>query len=157
PIAPTSIVCLCEVGAANIRMTARGSPWTPRYNLINVRKLARYFTVCNVLCGALFAFYTICFWHNLSGRWFDPSVTTDDAFPQVFQFHAVYHPGIFDNDLITEMMRCYLTPLHYALCYAITWLTGDPIMMAHWVMFIQLALTLLFIFLAVRHAASAAP
>ena len=121
-----------------------------------MRTLTSRLTIANLLCAALLIIYAACFWNNLSGRWFDPHVTTDDGFQQVYPFYAVFHPGIFDNDLITKMMRCYLTPLHYAICYGVTWLCGDPIMMAHWVMLIQLLLTALFIFLAVDSAAGAA-
>jgi len=76
---------------------------------------------------------------------------------QVYAFHEVFHPGIFAGDLITASMMGYLAPLHYYLGYALTWLTKDPIMMSHWVMFIQLSLTLLFIFLTVFRAAGMFP
>lgn len=52
------------------------------------------------------------------------------------------------------MMECYLPPLHYWISYAITLLTGDPVMMGHWVHLIQAVVSITFIFLAVRYVAS---
>jgi hypothetical protein len=54
-------------------------------------------------------------------------------------------------------MEGYLPPLHYGLSWIITSFTGDPIMTGHWVMLIQLLLTVGFVFAAVRGAVGAAP
>lgn len=90
------------------------------------------------------------FWGDVSAFWFNPEWTTDDALQQVYPFHKVYHSNIFKGDFITQTMEGYLAPLHYYLCYAITFLTKDPIMMSHWVMLIQILLTLIFLFLLLK-------
>src|SRR5690606_23050119 len=64
---------------------------------------------------------------------------------------------IFEGDLITTMMECYLAPLHYWMSWGITWLTGDPIMMSHWMMLIQVSVAVGFFFLAARAFAGTAP
>ena len=89
--------------------------------------------------------------------WFDRTWTTDDAVQQLYPFHKIYHPGVFDGDLITTMMESYLPPIHYWLSYGITWLTGDPVMMGHWVMLLQLGSSVLFMFLTVRALAGTVP
>ncbi len=98
-----------------------------------------------------FLAYSAFFWLSLRGRWFSSAWTSDDALQQTFPFHSVYHPEIFQNDLITTAMEGYLAPFHYWLSYFITWLTADPVMTAHWVMAVQLIVTLIFFFLLVRH------
>lgn len=105
--------------------------------------------------GALFLTYCILFWKSLNGHWFDPNWTTDDALQQLYPFYKVFHPDNFAGDYITKMMECYLAPMHYWISWIVTWMTGDPIMMGHWLMFAQLASTLAFVFLAVRYAAGA--
>ncbi|MCB9029554.1 MAG: SseB family protein [Deltaproteobacteria bacterium] len=111
-------------------------------------------TLPNIVMLVLFLSYLFFYWNDLKEFWFNPSWTTDDALQQVYPFHSVYHPDIFKGDIITETMLGYLAPLHYWCGYAITYLTADPIMTAHWMTLIQLALTLIFIFLAVRHSAN---
>jgi hypothetical protein len=117
----------------------------------------------NILAFLIFLLYAYFLYKDLSPYWFNPNWTTDDALQQIFPFHSVYHPEIFKGDLIAETMKGYLAPLHYWLCYVVTWLVGGadtvtgPLMMAHWVMLIQLVLTVGFLFLAVRHAAGLAP
>ena len=101
--------------------------------------------------------YGLLFWFSLSEYWFNPAWTTDDAMQQIFPFHKVYNPGIFEGDYITTSMTAYLAPVHYYLAYAVTWLTGDPIMMSHWLMLIQMLGTLIFLFLAVQKASATFP
>ena len=93
--------------------------------------------------------YIFLFAKSLSPAWFNPEYLTDDALQQSYPFHKIYHPGIFDGDLITEAMEGYLAPLHYWLHYGITYLTASPILTGHYVMLIQITLAALFIFLAV--------
>jgi hypothetical protein len=113
-------------------------------------------TAVNGICLTLLGIYLYYFLKSLP-RWFHPAWTTDDALQQVFPFHEVLSPGVFTNDLITEVMVGYLAPIHYWVSYAGTWLTGDPIMMGHWVMLLQLTLTSLFLFLAIRSVSATAP
>jgi hypothetical protein len=93
----------------------------------------------------------------LRGRWFDPSWTTDDATQQTYPLFDAIFPTRFEDDLITEVMRGCLPPLHYWLSYGITLVTGDPVMTGHWVMLLQVALSLSFLFLAVRALSSNVP
>lgn len=122
-----------------------------------LQKLSKQFTFIGVTTFILFAGYAYLFWKSLSPYWFNPSLTTDDALQQIYQFHQALDPELFKNDLITEVMSGYLTPLHYWLSYGITYLTQSPIMMGHWVMLIQLSLTTFFVFFGVRSAAGTVP
>lgn len=103
------------------------------------------------MLAAFFA-YLYAFWTSLP-YWFNPEWTTDDALQQWFMFHDVLGPKIFEGDLITEVMKGYLAPLHYWLCYAMTWLIGDVIQASHAVMLLQVGLSALFVFLLVRRFA----
>ncbi len=114
-------------------------------------------TFAEALFSLLAVAYLFLFWKSVSRWWFNPRWSTDDALQQVFPFYTVWHPEIFQGDLIFELMRGYLAPLHWALGYMVTWLCGDPIMTAHYLMFIQLVLCGGFIFFAVRTAAGLAP
>lgn len=114
-------------------------------------------TAATVAATVLLVVYAIALYRNIGEYWFHPGWTTDDAVQQVYPLHVVNHPGIFDGDLQTEVMKGYLAPAHYWLCYGVTMLTGDPIMMSHWVMLIQVVLTVGFCFLALRAATSTAP
>ncbi|RIL11518.1 MAG: hypothetical protein DCC75_02160, partial [Proteobacteria bacterium] len=115
-----------------------------------------------LLYPALFALgaltYLFLLWEDLGRFWFHPHWTTDDALQQVFPFYEVIYPGRFKGDPIYELMLGYLAPLHYWVGAALTWVHQDPIMAAHWVTLIQLALAMTFLFLAVRAASgSSAP
>lgn len=112
-------------------------------------RLTERFGLC-LLMGTLCVLYAYFFVESISSYWFNPRYTTDDALQQIFPFNEVVAPGVFQGDLIYETMKGYLAPLHYWICYAITYCTGDPIMMGHWVMLIQLSLSVLFVFLAVN-------
>lgn len=110
------------------------------------------------IASALFtAFYAWLFVDSVSLWWFHPGWTTDDAIQQVYPFHEVKYPGVFNGDLITEVMKGYLAPLHYWICYGVTVLVENPIMMSHWVMLLQVVITLGFLFAAVRSSVGAAP
>jgi len=97
----------------------------------------------------LFLVYGYLFFRNIGPYWFNPRWTTDDALQQLFPFHAVWNPDIFQNDLIYIAMKGYLAPIHYLLGYLITLGTKDPLMTGHWMMLIQLVLTLVPLALAV--------
>ena len=84
--------------------------------------------------------------------WFNPQWTTDDATQQIFPFHAAVHPGIFQGDFIYEAMRGYLAAGHFAIGYAVTWLTRDAVMTGHWLMLGQLVLISVFIVILVYTA-----
>jgi len=114
-------------------------------------------TIADLALGLLCVFYAWAFWRSVHPYWFHPEWTTDDALQQIYPFHKVLRPALFKDDIITKMMECYLTPLHYWLCYFITWLSGNPIMMGHWVMLIQVLLTLGFVFMAVKQLVGVAP
>ncbi len=108
-----------------------------------------------IMMASLFVVYAFFFWRGVSGHWFNPDWVTDDSFQQIYPFHKVLHPGLFAGDLVTKMVECYFTPLHYWISYLTTWATGDPVMMGHWLMLFQIAGALIFGFLAVRHATGA--
>ncbi len=107
--------------------------------------------------GTLTAIYVFLFYKSIQPYLFNPTWTTDDALQQTFPFYKTLYPNIFQNDLPTQMMESYLTPLHYWITYFITLLTNDPIIAGHWVMLIQLFLTILFLFLAIRSSVGLAP
>ena len=101
--------------------------------------------------------YAYFFWMSVAHAWFSPNWTTDDALQQVYPFHKVHNPELFKGDLITNVMEGYLAPLHYWLSWGVTYLVGDPIMMAHWVMLIQVLILFVFLFaLVYREAGFAA-
>lgn len=121
------------------------APWLKRVNPVTA------------ISAALCLVYIYLFWGSVSAWWFNPHWSTDDALQQVFPFHAVNHPEIFKGDLITDVMLGYLAPLHYAIGYGITWLCGDALMTAHYMMLLQIVLAVGFLFLAVRYVAGSAP
>lgn len=105
----------------------------------------------------LFVTYAAFFISSLDGYWFDPSWTTDDAYQQIFPFLEVLHPGRFEGDIPYRMMKGYLTPLHYILGALLTRMSGSPIMAGHWIMLIQLLVSLGFLGAAVYRFAGIAP
>ncbi len=117
----------------------------------------RELSLCSALVAVLCIAYAYAFYQSIGEYWFHPGWTTDDAVQQVYPLHEVTHPGIFAGDLQTEVMKGYLAPAHYWLCYGVTMLTGDPIMMSHWVMLIQMTLAVGFFFVALRVAAGTTP
>lgn len=114
-------------------------------------------TPATLLAALLLVGYGFLFIKSISPFWFDRHWVTDDSLQQVYPFHEVAHPGLFQGDIVTDVMKGYLAPLHYWLCYGITMLTGDPIMMSHWVMLIQITLTVGFLFAGIRKMAGTAP
>lgn len=121
------------------------------------RDYRKFYRGVNFLFGLCLVAYAIAFWVRVQDYWFNPGWTTDDSLQQLFPFHKVYHPELFKGDLITKMVEGYLTPIHYAISYGVTYLTRDPVMMGHWVMLLQLVSCAAFMFLAVRYAAGLAP
>lgn len=119
--------------------------------------LSKTRTYFNIASALLCLGYVFAFIYDLKDFWFNPDWTTDDALQQTYIFHKVFNPDLFAGDLITEVMTGYLFPLHYWLTYLVTYLCADPVMTAHWVMFIQIALTLAFIFLLVRNLTDTGP
>jgi hypothetical protein len=103
-----------------------------------------------LLSGALLVFYAVAFLNSLQGRWFHPLWTTDDATQQAFPLYDALYPGRFSNDLIAEVMRGCLPPVHYWLSFVTTLITKSPIMTGHWIMLLQVGLAVTFLFLAVR-------
>ena len=90
---------------------------------------------------------------GMAQYWFNPKWATDDSTQQTFPFLRALYPGLFDNDFVAKMMMNYIPPLHYWLGFSITLLTKDPVMTGHWLMLIQLSLTLVFLFGAVYYLA----
>ncbi len=117
----------------------------------------RTFGVTEFIFLGLLALYSFFFFRDLKPFWFNHLWTTDDALQQVYPFHEALNPGVFTNDLPTEVMKGYLAPLHYWLSWGVTKVTGNVIIMSHVVMTLQLALTLMFLFLAVRAKGGIAP
>lgn len=113
-------------------------------------KIRQSFTVPRVLSCVLLISYAVAFVQSLQGRWFNRIWTTDDATQQTFPLYDALYPGRFDNDLIAEVMRGCLPPIHYWLGFVTTLATKDPIMTGHWIMLLQVGLAITFLFLAVR-------
>lgn len=101
------------------------------------------------IAGTLLIAFSTLVVNGINEFWFNPRWTTDDAVQQIFPFHAVLHPHIFEGDLIYTAMKGYLAPLHLFLGSVITHLTQDPIMTGHWLMLIQVLITGTFIGLAI--------
>ena len=120
-------------------------------------KIRSLLSLFNLLAAGILLVYAYFFFKGLSPYWFNPEWTTDDALQQVFPLHEALEPGVFKGDLIYETMKGYLAPVHYWLSYFLTKLTGNPIMAAHWLMLLQVSLTLLFLFLLVRSQTALAP
>lgn len=135
---PTPLEPLSGVSAAG---RPRGPQWL------------RSLTTANVLGAAMLVAYAWLFVGSIARFWFHPDWTTDDALQQAYPFHEVKHPGLFAGDIVTDVMKGYLAPLHYWLSYGVTMLTGSPIMTCHWVMLIQVLLTAGFLFMGLRSAA----
>jgi hypothetical protein len=114
-------------------------------------------TVAGVISFILLSGYAVAFIASLKGRWFNPGWTTDDATQQSYPFYDALYPELFQNDLVTEVMRGCLPPLHYWTGYVITLFTKNPIMTGHWMMAIQVSLALGFFFFAVRALSSNVP
>ena len=115
-----------------------------------MRSIFSNFSLAATVSFALVIWYAIAFVKSLKGRWFNPAWTTDDATQQTYPLYEAIYPGIFQDDLVSEVMRGCLPPLHYGISYAITLFTQNPIMTGHWVMLIQLSLALAALFMAVR-------
>ncbi len=130
-------------------------PPPKHYNLRT--RITSQLTLVNTLALGLLLAYGVAFISSLRGRWFNPLWSTDDATQQTYPLYDALYPNIFKNDLISEVMRGCLPPLHYWVSYGITLLTGDPIMTGHWVMLVQVALALGFLFFAVKRFSSFAP
>lgn len=122
-----------------------------------VKRKVRTLTLLEYLSLALCLAYLALFWQSLSKWWFNPHWTTDDALQQVFPFHAVLHPKIFEGDLIYKVMSGYLAPLHYLLGYVLTLILRDAILASHVMMLIQIASAAAFLFLAVKRVSGLAP
>lgn len=107
-------------------------------------------SAAGIVSLVLLTAYVFAFIQSLRGRWFNPHWTTDDAMQQGFPLYDALYPQLLENDLISEVMRGCLPPLHYWVNYGVTLLTQNPIMTGHWVMLIQVVLGAGFLFLAVR-------
>lgn len=117
----------------------------------------RTFGFTEVFFLGLLLIYSFFFYQDLKPFLFNHQWTTDDALQQVYPFHEALSPELFEGDLPTEVMKGYLAPLHYWLSWGLTKVTGNVIIMSHYVMAIQLGLALLFLFLAVRVKGGLAP
>ncbi len=106
--------------------------------------------LAQLIIFALASVYLVLFFQSLQGRWFDSRWATDDSLQQSFNFLEALNPGVFHGDIISEMMRNYLSPVHYWLGFWLTKATGDAVMTGHWIMLIQLIVTLFFIFLILK-------
>lgn len=132
--------------------TAQASQATPPSTIASHRLAAHELFLIFLLIT-----YAALFLKSIAPFWFNPRWTTDDGVQQLFPFFAVLDPAPWQGDLIYEVMRGYLAPLHYALGASITLITRDPIMTGHVMMLIQLLLTLAFLFLALRRVAGLTP
>lgn len=100
-----------------------------------------------------FVSYLMLFVHDLSPYLLNPRYTTDDALQQSFPFFKLLKQGIFEGDLVTLSMESYFAPLHRLVVSAGVLATSSPILAGHWVMLLQLSLTLFFLFKAARASA----
>ena len=107
-------------------------------------------TLIRLIFGLSFVGYLALFCRSLRYYWFNPLYTTDDAQQQLFPFFEAIYPGLFSGDLVAESMSGYLTPLHYWVSYGITLLTENPNLTGHWVMLIQLSVSMVFLALLVN-------
>lgn len=114
-------------------------------------------TAAGLVSALLLVGYCIAFVQSFQGRWFNPEWTTDDAAQQSYPLYEAIYPGLFADDIVTEVMKGCLPPLHYWISFAITRATHDPIMTGHWVMLLQLGSAMVFAFLAVRALSSSVP
>ena len=112
--------------------------------------MLRRIHILPIVAASLTLAYIVLYCRSVAPYWFNPNWTTDDGLQQLFPLHSVYHPHIFQGDLIADVMRGYLAPLHWGISYLITLLTRDPVMTGHWVNLIQLALAAVFLFLLVK-------
>ena len=119
--------------------------------------LKEQLTLVNLIFAGLLFYYCYLFWQSIAPYWFHPDWTTDDALQQSFPYWKALYPDLFRDDLITEVMTGYLTPIHYWLNFGLTWLTGSPIMAGHLVMLIQLLVSLAAIFGLLYRAVGFAP
>jgi hypothetical protein len=119
----------------------------PNHRLKNA---IRFLNVPVCISASLLLFYTYAFVASLRGRWFHPLWTTDDATQQTFPLFDALYPGRFSDDLISEVMRGCLPPVHYWLSFITTVATRDPIMTGHCIMLVQVGLAVAFLFMAVR-------
>jgi len=114
--------------------------------------------IINLIVFGLMSAYIVMFVQSLQGRWFDPRWTNDDSLQQAFIFHEVIDPGVFTPaDMISDMMKHYLPPIHYWLGMGLTQLTHNPVMTGHWIMLIQVILAVGFLFAAVQRSAGFIP
>lgn len=102
------------------------------------------------IAALVFLGYLTAFYLSLNGRLLNPNWTNDDATQQTFVFHEVLKPELFKGDIIFNLMKGYLTPIHYWLGYLITLFTESPVMTGHVLHIIQLVLSVLFLFLGVK-------
>jgi len=91
-------------------------------------------------------FYFFVFYKDLAPYLFNSEWTTDDALQQSYIFHEIWIKDLFKGDLITDVMKGYLAPIHYWVSYFFTYFTKSPILGGHFVMALQLGLALFFIF-----------
>ncbi len=115
------------------------------------------FPIVTVISFLFFLFYVIILYNDLSKFILNPAYLTDDAFQQTYPFYEIFYPDVFKGDVLTDVMKGYLAPLHWGVTYIITWLVGDPILAGHYVMLLQVFLSCMFLFLAVKHWAGVAP
>lgn len=108
----------------------------------------------NLIFLALLAVYIAFYFISYPSPLFSDLFAGNDARQQLFPLYRAINSDAFEGDLIYTSMKGYLAPLHYYLSYAITLLTQSPIMTGHWVMMIQLTLTVVFVFLAVAKISS---
>lgn len=117
------------------------------------RKIITPASISAIIC----LLYTAAFVYGIADRWFSPYWTNDDATQQLFPFYQAISPDAFKDDLIYTQMRAYLPSVHYALGWTLMHIIANPVMVGHYIMLIQLSLSILFILAGVRHAAGTAP
>ena len=131
---------------ANSDIASRPLGWLQRATISEILSVV-------LLCVYLFFFL----WgsapsaHGVAQYWFNPDWVTDDSTQQTYPFIRAVRPGAFENDFASRMMFNYIPPLHYWLGYGITLVSGDAITTGHWLMLVQLAVAVGFIYAAVRH------
>ena len=71
----------------------------PKRDFTRLASLLSKLNPFNLVCFGLMVWYAILFYNTIRPYWFHPSWTTDDALQQVYPFHEVLKPGLFQGDL----------------------------------------------------------
>lgn len=121
---------------------------------LNLKRIDRWVSWLVGVATVLFLAYVV---DGFGPRFFSETCTHNDLRQQGFPFYRVNHPEMFANDFVFESMNGYLPPLHSALGLLFTYPTDNPVLTGHILMSVQLSVTVLGIFGALRGVAGFIP